>query len=168
MKRSGIINAKLSYAIASLGHDDLIIVTDAGLPFKYDDRTIDLALSPNVPDMVTVLKAIRQELWVEKFGFIKEGQNPNLVEAVSAIFPDAEKTFEPNDWFHHAVNHEAKWVIRTGAWTPWGNVALWSGIPVDEWMQTTGAPTPSEWNERLEKNKSHGWDGVGHSVPVIG
>lgn len=161
MKRGGIINARLSYAIATMGHDDLMIVTDAGLPFTYDERTIDLALSPNVPDMVTVLRAIRQEMWVEKFAFIKEGKNPNLVDSVSALFPDAEKAFEPNDWFHHAVNHEAKWVVRTGAWTPWGNVALWSGIPVHDWMASTGADVPAEWEERLAKNREHGWSGVG-------
>ena len=164
MKRFGVINAKLSYAIATMGHDDLMIVTDAGLPFRHDERTIDLALAPNIPDMVTVLRAIRQELWVEKFAFIKEGHNPNIVKAVSEIFPDAERTFEPNDWFHHAVNEEAKWVIRTGAWTPWGNVALWSGIPVAEWMASTGAPPPAEWEQRLAKNREFGWQGVGHPL----
>lgn len=167
MKRSGIIHARLSYAIATMGHDDLMIVTDAGLPFKHDERTIDLALSPNIPDMVTVLKAIRQELWVEKYAFIKEGQNPNIVRSVSEIFPDAERAFETNDWFHNAVNHEAKWVVRTGAWTPWGNVALWSGIPVSEWMASTGAPVPKEWDERLAKNLESGWTGVGHTVPGL-
>lgn len=167
MKRSGIINARLSYAIATMGHDDLMIVTDAGLPFAHDQRTIDLALSPNVPDMVTVLTAIRQELWVEKYAFIKEGHNPTIINSVSALFPDAERAFEPNDWFHHAVNHEAKWVVRTGAWTPWGNVALWSGIPVSEWMSSTGAPVPKEWDERLAKNQEFGWAGVGHTVPGL-
>lgn len=164
MKRGGVIHTKLAHAIATMGHDDLMIVTDAGLPFKHDERTIDLALSPNVPDMVTVLSAIRQEMWVEKFAFIKEGQNPNIVGSVSALFPDAERDFKPNDWFHHAVDHEAKWVIRTGAWTPWGNVALWSGIPVDEWMRSTGAPVPAEWEERLRLNREFGNTGVGHVV----
>jgi D-ribose pyranose/furanose isomerase RbsD len=167
MKRGGIINAKLSFAIATMGHDDLMIFTDAGLPFKHDERTIDLALSPNVPDMVTVLTAIRQELWVEKFAFIKEGHNPNLVESVSKIFPDAERDFKPNDWFHQAVDHQAKWVIRTGAWTPWGNVALWSGIPVDEWMKSTGAEPPKEWDERLRLNREFGQEGVEHRIPGL-
>ncbi|GAA4289089.1 RbsD/FucU family protein [Georgenia daeguensis] len=160
MKRGRILNAKLSYAIATMGHDDLMLVTDAGLPFKHDERVIDLALSPDVPDLFSVLRAIRQEMWVEKLAFIKEGDNPNVVNGVKDIFPDAEATFEPNDWFHHAVDQEAKWVVRTGAWTPWGNVALWSGIPAVEWFRSTGAPPPAEWDERLERARQYGHVGV--------
>ncbi|MFW2514043.1 RbsD/FucU domain-containing protein [Demequina sp. SO4-13] len=160
MKRGGVIHDKLSYAIATMGHDDLMIVTDAGMPFKRDERTIDLALAPNVPDMFTVLRAIRQELWVEKFAFIEEGQNPNIVNGVTAILPDAESVLMPNDWFHDAVDNSAKWVVRSGAWTPWGNVALWSGIPVASWMDSTGAEPPEEWQERLDKNRRFGNEGV--------
>lgn len=160
MKRGRIIHAKLSYAIATMGHDDLMIVTDAGMPFRRDERVIDLAVAPDVPDLFSVLKAIRQELWVERYAFIEEGRNPNVVNGVSEIFPDAKQEFRPNEWFHEAVDHEAKWVVRTGAWTPWGNTALWSGIPFDEWTKTTGAEPPEEWSELLDLNRRFGQDGV--------
>ncbi len=161
MKRGGIIHAKLSYAIATMGHDDLMLVTDAGMPFKPDERTIDLAVAPDVPDVFSVLRAIRQELWVERYAFIEEGRNPNVVNGVAEIFPDAEQEFRPNDWFHDAVDNQAKWVVRTGAWTPWGNVALWSGIPFADWAQTTGAEPPEEWADKIAKNREFGQHGVG-------
>lgn len=158
MKRSGVINSRLAAAISMLGHDDLIIVTDAGFPITYDNRVIDLALIPGVPDLFTVLRAIRLELLVEKFAFIEEApiNNPFVVNNVKKIFPDAEDTTMPNSWFHEEGFRQAKYIVRTGAWTPWGNVALWSGIPVKEWFDTTEAPLPEEWKERYEKNEKYG------------
>jgi hypothetical protein len=43
---------------------------------------------------------------------------------------------------------------------PWGNVALFSGIPVVEWFDATGAPVPEEWKERYEKNLEYGSEGL--------
>lgn len=52
MKRSKLINNELSYAIASMGHGDLMIVCDAGFPIPSSVWRIDLALIPDVPDQI--------------------------------------------------------------------------------------------------------------------
>jgi D-ribose pyranose/furanose isomerase RbsD len=162
MKRGGVLNMKLSAAIAAMGHDDIMLVCDAGLPLVYDGRVIDLALAPDVPDLFTVLRTIRQEMWVEKFAFIAETAdfNPVVVNTVKEIFPDAAMATMPNEWFHQIAVNGAKYVVRTGAWRPWGNVALWSGIPVAEWFDVTGADIPADWRERYEKNRLYGKIGL--------
>jgi D-ribose pyranose/furanose isomerase RbsD len=163
MRRGGILNVKLMAAIAQMGHDDIMFVTDAGFPIRYpDDRVIDLAVFPNVPDLFIVLRGIRQEMWVEKFALIEEAQrhNPKVTNGVKEIFPDAEATTMPNSWFHEEGYQGAKFIVRTGAWMPWGNVALFSGIPVVEWFSATGAPVPEEWKERHNKNLKFGKKGI--------
>ncbi len=160
MKRFGVLNHQLATAIAKMGHDDIMIVCDAGFPIVYDgsDKVIDLALVPGVPALETVLRAVRQELLVERFAVIEGSQtnNPQVVQTASEIFPDALEGTRPNAWFHEEGYHTAKYIVRTGAWMPWGNVALWSGIPVEEWFAATNAPVPTEWQELHEKNREHG------------
>ena len=164
MKRGGILNSRLAAAVATMGHDDLMIVCDAGFPIIYREaeKVIDLALAPNVPDLFAVLRVLRQEFLVEKYAFIEHApkNNPYVVNNVKEIFPDAEGTTMPNSWFHEEGYHQAKYIVRTGAWTPWGNVALWSGIPVVEWFDSTQADVPEEWKERYEKNKLYGTSGL--------
>lgn len=162
MRRNGILNVKLSRAISEMGHDDILLVTDAGYPMAYDDRVIDLALCPGVPDLVTVLRAIRQEMWVEEYHMIEDAKenNPNAWNGVADVFPDAKASTRPNSWFHEDGYRGAKYIVRTGAWMPWGNVALVSGIPVQEWFNNTGAPVPESWAERHELNVKFGKTGV--------
>jgi len=161
MRRGGILNTRLVRAIAEMGHDDILLVTDAGFPMPYEERVIDLALVPGIPDLFTVLRAIRRELWVEQFAMIEEARqnNPNAWNGVAEIFPDAKALTRPNAWFHGDGYRDAKYIVRTGAWMPWGNVALFSGIPVQEWFANTGAPVPPEWEERYELNVKLGYVG---------
>ena len=162
MRRNGILNVKLSRAISEMGHDDILLVTDAGYPMAYDDRVIDLALCPGVPDLVTVLRAIRQEMWVEEYHMIEDAKenNPTAWNGVAEVFPDAKASTRPNSWFHEDGYRGAKYIVRTGAWMPWGNVALVSGIPVQEWFSNTGASVPESWTERHELNVKFGKVGV--------
>jgi len=162
MRRGGVLNTRLLRAISEMGHDDILLVTDAGFPMAYEDRVIDLALVPNVPDLFTVLRAIRQEMWVEAFAMIEQSKehNPVAWNGVRDIFPDAKAGTRPNSWFHEEGYRAAKYIVRTGAWMPWGNVALISGIPVQEWFANTGAPLPADWKERHDLNVRLGRQGL--------
>ena len=44
MKKRGILNAQLSYLIAALGHKDLFMIGDAGMPIPEDVEVVDLVL----------------------------------------------------------------------------------------------------------------------------
>jgi hypothetical protein len=49
MKRGGIIDANLAGAIGRLGHTDLLVVFDAGLPMPQSPAVVDLAFWFGVP-----------------------------------------------------------------------------------------------------------------------
>ena len=62
MKKSGILNAKLSEIIASMGHTDKLVICDSGLPIPKGAQTVDLALSLNIPSFIDTLQVILQEM----------------------------------------------------------------------------------------------------------
>lgn len=49
MKKRGILNAELMRCIASLGHKDLFMIGDAGMPIPEGVKVIDLAVCSGVP-----------------------------------------------------------------------------------------------------------------------
>ena len=50
MKKSGILNAQLIRCIAELGHKDLFMIGDAGMPIPKGVEIVDLVVCGGVPD----------------------------------------------------------------------------------------------------------------------
>lgn len=65
MKKTALLNVALSRLIASLGHGDMVVIGDAGLPVPPGVELIDLALTHGVPDFVSTLKVVLSEMQVE-------------------------------------------------------------------------------------------------------
>ena len=42
----------------------------------------------------------------------------------------------------------AKYIVRTGAFEPWGNVILRSGVDAPIWFQKPGTITPDYYSDR--------------------
>ena len=128
MKRGGIINANLAGALGRLGHTDLVVVCDAGLPIPPGPAVVDLAFRFGVPAFETVLSGLLEELVLD--GAIAaeeiETQNPRSHEILKTRLPDLA-----------LITHEelksmvggAKLVVRTGEATPYSNVILRCGVP---------------------------------------
>lgn len=129
MKKSALLNHRLSAVIAEMGHTDKLVVADAGLPIPAGIERIDLAVSPMVPRLLEVLAAVATELQVEKLTIAGElvAGNASLVESIRATFPAAIVEITS-----HAALKElsatARAVARTGEFTPYANVVLWSGV----------------------------------------
>lgn len=49
MKKGGVLHPLLAQVVASLGHGDLLVVADAGLPIPPGPLRIDLAYAPGRP-----------------------------------------------------------------------------------------------------------------------
>jgi len=155
MKRSTILNAELNYAIASMGHTDLMIVCDAGFPIPDDAWRIDLALVADVPDLETVLTAIAGDFIAERVSYAAEmaENNPPLLATVKRIFADS--THEP---IAHALilsemAAQAKVIVRTGAFDPWGNILLYSGVDAPVWFSKPGLKVPEVYRKRVAQMK---------------
>lgn len=151
MKLHGILNLGLSHAIASMGHGDYMIVCDAGFPIPSDIPRVDLALTQDVPDLETVLTAIAGDFIAEKVVYAAEmsENNPVLREKVHRIFSDADF-----DTLSHAeilgeAAAGAKVIVRTGAFDPWGNILLYSGVDVPKWFSKEGTVAPEIYARKL-------------------
>lgn len=128
MKREGILNAGLAGSIARLGHTDLVVVCDCGLPIPPGPEVVDLAFRFGVPSFETVLSGLLEEIVVEGATAAEEveSQNTHSRDLLKTLLPDLV-----------LVSHEelkrmvagTKLVVRTGEATPYSNVILRCGVP---------------------------------------
>lgn len=155
MKSGKILNSELSYAIASMGHGDLMIVCDAGFPIPRDAWRIDLALVQDVPDLETVLTAISQEFIAERVSYAAEmaENNPPLLEKVKRIFATSNHDPIPHQQILNEMAAKAKVIVRTGAFDPWGNILLYSGVDAPVWFAKPGLKVPEVYARRAEQMK---------------
>jgi D-ribose pyranase len=129
MKKKGILNREISRVLATMGHYDLLVVADAGLPIPIDADCIDLVVDKDFPTVLQILKLLSSELEVEEFYVAEEGNaiNESQYLAVENIFPHASKIAIPHSSLKEKVKG-AKAVIRTGDFSPYSNVILSSGV----------------------------------------
>lgn len=137
MKKSALLNSEISYVVANMRHTDSLVIGDAGLPAPENVPQIDLAVTKGVPDFLTVLKTVLTELRVEKVVFAEEIKNasPRLHEealnCIQRLEAEEDVSIEigyvPHESFK-AKTAESRAVIRTGEFTPYANIILFSGV----------------------------------------
>lgn len=129
MKKTGLLNQPISTAIAGLGHTDMLVVADAGLPIPTGPTRIDLALTQGIPPFVDTLRTILIEMQVERAVIAEEMAtvSPSLYQAVTDILGDTPIEMCPHEAFK-TMTGEAKAVVRTGEFTPYANIILVSGV----------------------------------------
>ncbi len=151
MKRTGILNQQLSAAIAGLGHGDLLMVVDAGFPIPRGSERIDLAIVRDLPDLRTVLKIVHEEVIAERVVIAAEmaQNNAPLEQWLRVEFDDADFELVPHEEMLTSVAARAKAIVRTGAFDPWGNIALSSGVDVPAWFSREGVVVPDYYAARL-------------------
>ncbi len=129
MKKRGLLNAPLSRVVAEMGHGDLLVIADAGLPIPSSVPRIDLAVRPGLPSFLEVLDAVLEELHVEKAIIAMEmvDRSPALYAAVQQRLGALPIERVPHEAFK-AMAAGARAVVRTGECTPYANVILVSGV----------------------------------------
>ncbi|MFB4473776.1 D-ribose pyranase, partial [Oceanobacillus caeni] len=82
MKKNGILNSNIAKVLVDLGHTDTIVIGDAGLPVPDGVLKIDLALTPGTPSFQEVVKAVVDDMVIEKVTIAEEMKdtNPNQHE----------------------------------------------------------------------------------------
>jgi D-ribose pyranase len=128
VKKAGILNRHLSGALAVLGHTDLVVVCDAGLPIPDGPIVVDLAFRAGTPSFAEVFEGLLDELVVEGAVAAEEirGANPGATALLDERFPDLELV--PHEEFK-ALTRAARLVVRTGEARPYANVILRCGVP---------------------------------------
>lgn len=138
MKKTQLINAPLSAAVARMGHTDGLVICDAGMPIPQGPERIDLAVTPGLPGFLDVLRAVVTELDVERVVIATEmaAVSPAIEAGVRKVIGDLATT-QGKPVAIEAVPHEdvkrrsaaAIAVVRTGECTPYANIILYSGVP---------------------------------------
>lgn len=129
MKKRGILNAQLSYLLAALGHKDLFMIGDAGMPIPEGVEVVDLVLTAGVPTFKQVLDAVLDEVQVEGYYLAHEIKefNPELEEYIKAGLPEAEVEYMPHEDLKK-FRGKCRFAIRTGEFSPYPNVILRAGV----------------------------------------
>lgn len=137
MKKTGLLNPAMSHVIASMGHTDGLVVSDAGLPIPEGPDRIDVAVSPGVPSFLQVLEAVGGELQIERAVIAGEFQHggrglyDRVMDLLRTLGEAQGRTIAIERVSHEdfkALTAGTRAVIRTGECTPYANVILYSGV----------------------------------------
>ena len=132
MKKTPLLNIALSRLIASLGHGDILLIGDAGLPVPAGVELIDLALTPGIPDFASTLRIVLTEMQVESHVLadeILQHQPPGLtaVEQLTAQGELGARRLLSHEEFKQ-LSRNARAIVRTGECQPYSNIALVAGV----------------------------------------
>jgi D-ribose pyranase len=137
MKKGTLLNSEISYVISKMGHTNTLTIGDCGLPVPEGVQRIDLAVTKGLPEFMPVLKAVLEELSVEKIILAEEirDKSPdilkNIMEIINLTETEENKKIDveyvPHEEFKEKTR-SSKAVIRTGEYKPFANIILVSGV----------------------------------------
>lgn len=128
MKKYGILNSHIAKVLADLGHTDTIVIGDAGLPVPDGVLKIDLALTPGTPSFQEVVKAVTEDMVIERVIVASEIKDANPVQhEFVEKFHKKHMEYVKHEEFKQRIA-DAKAIIRTGEITPYSNCILQAGV----------------------------------------
>ena len=135
MKKTPLLNAPLSHAIARMGHGDHLVLADSGLPIPYEKNLIDLAVTRQLPRSLDVLKIILTELEVEKIIITHEMETRSpqfyqeTLSKLQKLIPDRPVEKITHESFKQKTREIHNLIfVRTGEATPFANMILVAGV----------------------------------------
>lgn len=136
MKRTTLLHQGLSATVAGMGHTDTLALVDAGYSVPLGVERIDVAVRPGVPGLIDVLQAVLSELIVDSYVVPAEmaDANPALSAAIEEALAGVPSRAIPQAEFKVAAR-AAKAVVRTGEYSPYGNLILVGGV-TDELLRS--------------------------------
>ncbi|QVW25295.1 D-ribose pyranase [Pseudomonas hormoni] len=132
MKKTPLLNVALSRLIASLGHGDMVVIGDAGLPVPPGVELIDLALTHGIPDFISTLNVVLSEMQVESHVLAREilDKQPSALVALDEL--NAKGALGQRELLSHdqfkVLSRQARAIVRTGECQPYCNIVLVAGV----------------------------------------
>lgn len=127
MKKNGILNPQINRIISEMGHGDMLIIADAGLPIPKGVERIDLVLKCGSPSFSEVLRTVLSEFEVEECYVAREikEKNSQTLDLISSLIKGIQfiTHTELKD-----LSKKSKAIIRTGECSPYSNIILTSGV----------------------------------------
>lgn len=126
MKKNGIINSEISKVLSNMRHTDLICISDLGLPYPNDVKTIDLSLRFGLPSFIDVLTEITKDMKIERIILAEEiKNNKEVYDEILNMFENISIEYVSHNNFKQ-ITSDCKAIIRTGEATPYANIILQS------------------------------------------
>ena len=124
MLKTGILNPQLNSLLSRIRHTNTLVIADRGFPYWPTIETVDISLVDNVPTVLQVLAAIRQnfncgQVWMAR-EFLEQN-SPKARAAFARAFAGMALKYEPHIEFKMRVPH-ATGLIRTGDTTQYANL----------------------------------------------
>ena len=126
MLKSGILNPAINSLLSRVRHTNTFVIADRGFPFWPGIETVDISLVDDIPRVLDVLSAIRENFVIGAAFMAEEFRSVNTPEtrlmfehALSSI----DVVFEPHVKLKKRVPL-AVGLIRTGDTTQYANVII--------------------------------------------
>jgi D-ribose pyranase len=126
MLKNGILNPAINSLLSRVRHTNTLVIADRGFPFWPGIETVDISLVDDIPRVLDVLKAIRQNFVVGAAFMAEEFRSLNgaaTQQEFSSALSDISIAYEPHVDFKKRVPR-AIGLIRTGDTTQYANVII--------------------------------------------
>ncbi|MGA7318693.1 MAG: RbsD/FucU family protein [Silvibacterium sp.] len=126
MLMTGILNPAINSLLSRVRHTNTLVIADRGFPFWPEIETVDISLVDDIPRVLDVLRAIRQNFVIGASFMADEFRAANGPETQQVYFnalSGVSTTFEPHIQFKTRVPR-AIGLIRTGDTTQYANIIL--------------------------------------------
>jgi D-ribose pyranase len=124
--KQGILNPAILSLLSRVRHTNTLVIADRGFPFWPQIETVDISLVDDVPRVLDVVRALRQQWSVGRVYMAEEFRRENGAEtrdAFGSALTGVELIVEPHVEFKKRVPL-AIGLIRTGDTTQYANVIL--------------------------------------------
>jgi D-ribose pyranase len=122
----GILNPALLELLARIRHTNTLVISDRGFPYWPQIQTVDISLVDNVPTVLQVLDAIRDNFKIGRVFAAEEFKMNNdaaRLQALTTRLDGVPLVFEPHVDFKKRVP-SAIGLIRTGDTVQYANLII--------------------------------------------
>ena len=126
MLGTGILNPAINSLLSRVRHTNTLVVADRGFPFWPQIETVDISLIDDVPRVLDVLAAIRQNFGLGRAFMAEEFRAQNDAATRSRferVLAGGPLIYEPHVEFKKRVP-QAIGMIRTGDTVQYANIVL--------------------------------------------
>ena len=126
MLKTGILNPQINSLLSRVRHTNTLVIADRGFPFWPMIETIDISLVDDVPRVLEVLRALRENFVVGRAWMAEEFLTSNtaqVTEAFAEALSGIPLEHQPHEKFKERIPR-AIGLVRTGDTTQYANMIL--------------------------------------------
>ncbi|MET9487032.1 D-ribose pyranase [Nocardia sp. NPDC006630] len=127
MRPDGLWHPRLMQILTGLGHTDVIVVADAGLPIPPGVEQIDLLWRRGEPGFLPVLRMILAEAVFESAVRASELTDTVTLDGMATALAEIPVSTVPHAELKQCTVR-ARVIVRTGEATPYANAVLHAGV----------------------------------------